>query len=55
MPYMALMPVRVDERSKARTVFAAEGDGMVGSNPTQGMDVCYVYAFILCLCSSVFR
>jgi hypothetical protein len=27
----------------------------MGSNPTQGMDVWYVYMFILCLCSPVFR
>jgi hypothetical protein len=27
----------------------------VVSNPTQGMDVCGVYAFILCLCCPVFR
>jgi hypothetical protein len=26
-----------------------------GSNPIQGMDVWYVYVFILCLCSPVFR
>jgi hypothetical protein len=36
-------------RSKARTVFASSNSGMVGSNPTQGMDVCVcVYsAFVL--------
>jgi hypothetical protein len=28
---------------------------IVGSNPTQGIDVCSVYAFILCLCCPVFR
>jgi hypothetical protein len=27
----------------------------VGSNPTQDMDVWYVYVFILCLCCPVFR
>jgi hypothetical protein len=28
---------------------------IVGSNPTQGMDVWCVYAFILCLCCPEFR
>jgi hypothetical protein len=27
----------------------------VGSNPTQGMDVWFVYVFFLCLCCPVFR
>jgi hypothetical protein len=46
-------PVTVDERSKARTVFARLEAGIVGSSFTQGMDVWYVYVFILCLCSPV--
>jgi hypothetical protein len=29
--------------------------GIVGSNPTQGINVRCVYAFILCLCCPVFR
>jgi hypothetical protein len=29
--------------------------GMVGSNPTQGIDVWCVCAFFLCLCCPVFR
>ncbi|PNF20358.1 hypothetical protein B7P43_G12827 [Cryptotermes secundus] len=33
-------PVTVAERSKACTVFARSEAGIVGSNPTQGMDVC---------------
>jgi hypothetical protein len=33
------MPVTVAERSKACTVFARSKAGIVGSNPTQGMDV----------------
>jgi hypothetical protein len=32
------MPVRVLERSKACTVFARLEAGIMGSNPTQGMD-----------------
>jgi hypothetical protein len=45
-------PVTVAERSKACTVFARSEAGIVGSNPTQGMDVWYV--FILCLGCPVF-
>jgi hypothetical protein len=48
-------PVTATERSKACTVFARSKAGIVGSNPTQGMDVWCVYAFILCLCFLVFR
>jgi hypothetical protein len=44
----------VSELYKARTVFDPSEAGIVGSNPTQGMDVWYVYVFILCLCCSVF-
>jgi hypothetical protein len=29
--------------------------GIVDSNPTHGMDVWCVYAFVLCLCCPVFR
>jgi hypothetical protein len=39
----------VAELSKACTVFACSEDGIVGSNPTQGMDVCvcvYVCVFL---------
>jgi hypothetical protein len=43
----------VAERSEAYTVFARSEAGIVVSNPTQGMDVWYV--FILCLCCPVFR
>jgi hypothetical protein len=32
-------PVMIAERSKAYTVFARSEAGIVGSNPTQGMDV----------------
>jgi hypothetical protein len=33
------LPVTVAERSKACTVFARSQAGIVGSNPSQGMDV----------------
>jgi hypothetical protein len=39
------MPVTVTERSKACTVFARSEAGIVGSNPTQGIDVWCVCAF----------
>jgi hypothetical protein len=32
-------PVTVAERSKEHTVFARTETGIMGSNPTQGMDV----------------
>ncbi|PNF20488.1 hypothetical protein B7P43_G06288 [Cryptotermes secundus] len=35
-----LAPVTVAERSKACTVFTRSEAGIVGSNPTQGTDVC---------------
>jgi hypothetical protein len=50
-----LSPVTIAERSEACTVFARSVAEIVGSNPTQGMDFWYVYVFILCLCSPVFR
>jgi hypothetical protein len=50
-----LLPVTVAERSEACTVFAHSEAGIVVSNPTEGMDVWYVYVFILCLCCPVFR
>jgi hypothetical protein len=37
---MLHMTVTVAERSKSYTVFARSKAGIVGSNPTQGMDVC---------------
>jgi hypothetical protein len=37
----------VTVRSKARTVFARSNAGIVGSNPTQGMDVCLR---LFCVC-----
>jgi hypothetical protein len=40
--------------SKARTVFARSNAGIVGSNPTQGMDVCVcVYSVFVLSCMQV--
>jgi hypothetical protein len=56
IPYVGRsLPVTVAEGSKACTIFARSEAGIVGSIPTQGMDVWYVYVFILCLCCPVFR
>jgi hypothetical protein len=41
-------PITVAERSKACTVFARSDARIVGSNPTQGMDV-----WCLCVCVCV--
>jgi hypothetical protein len=42
-------PVTVAKRSMACTVFARSEAGIVGSHPTQGMDVYY-----LCVCVFLF-
>jgi hypothetical protein len=39
MCLISILPVTVAERSTAFTVFARSEAGIVGSNPTQGMDV----------------
>jgi hypothetical protein len=39
----------VAERPEACIVFARSEAGIMGSNPTQCIDVWYVYEFILCL------
>jgi hypothetical protein len=36
------MPTTVTARSKTLTVFVVSKAGIVGSNPTQGIDVCIV-------------
>jgi hypothetical protein len=41
------MPVTVAELSKVCIVFARSEAVIVGSNPTQGMDVWYVNVFVL--------
>jgi hypothetical protein len=44
-------PITVAALSKAWTVFARSNAGIVGSNPTQGMDVCvWVYCVYVVLC-----
>jgi hypothetical protein len=43
---MHVQPVTVAERSKAWTVFARSEAGIVGSNPTKGMDV-----WCVCVCA----
>jgi hypothetical protein len=47
-----LRPIRVAARFKRWAVFARSNVGIVGSNPTQGMDVC---VRLFCLCYSVCR
>jgi hypothetical protein len=47
-------PVTVATQSNAWTVFAHLDAGIVGSNPTYGMDVWCVYAFILFVLSCVY-
>jgi hypothetical protein len=42
------LPITVTARSKARIVFARSNTGIVGSNPTQNMDVC-VRLFCVCV------
>jgi hypothetical protein len=53
-PYFLLvseiMPVMVAERSKVCTVFARSETGIVGFNPTQGMDVWCVYILFVLSC-----
>jgi hypothetical protein len=42
-------PITVAARSKAWIVFARSNAGIVGSNPAQGMDVCSVCLFCVCV------
>jgi hypothetical protein len=44
--------VTVAARSKAWNVFARSNAGIVGSNPTQGMDIC-LCLFCVCICSGL--
>jgi hypothetical protein len=44
-----IRPVTVAERSKAWTLFARSESGIVGSNPSQGMDVWCVYMCLFCV------
>jgi hypothetical protein len=48
------MPIRVAARSKAWTLFARSDAGIVGLNPTRGMDVCVcVYSVFVLSCVQV--
>jgi hypothetical protein len=40
------LPVKVAELSKACTVFARSEAGIVGSNPTQGMEVWCLFVYV---------
>jgi hypothetical protein len=45
----SIKPVTVASRSEAWNVFARSNAGIVGSNPTQGMDVCVWVYFVFML------
>jgi hypothetical protein len=48
---VAFLPITVPARSKAWTVFAGSNIGIVGSNPTWGMDVCVrLFCIYVVLC-----
>jgi hypothetical protein len=47
-PYVLCAPITVAGRSKALTVFARSNTGIVGSNPTQDMNVC-----VYCVCAGI--
>jgi hypothetical protein len=47
MLYKSSQTITVAMQSKACTVFAHSNAGIMGSNPTQGMDVC---AHLFCVC-----
>jgi hypothetical protein len=40
-------PIAVVARSKVRNVFTRSNTGIIGSNPTLGMDVCVYSVFVL--------
>jgi hypothetical protein len=44
---MTLLPITVAAWSKAWTLFARSNTGIVGSNPTRGLDVCVHSMFVL--------
>jgi hypothetical protein len=43
-------PITVAARSKAWTLFARSNPGIMGSNPTQGMDVCVRFSVFVLFC-----
>jgi hypothetical protein len=46
---VVIQPITVAARSKAWTVFARSNTGIVGSNPTQDMDVCMCFYSVFVL------
>jgi hypothetical protein len=44
-----LMPITVAARSEAWTLFASSNTAIVGSNPTEGIDVCVVCVYSVCV------
>jgi hypothetical protein len=48
---LLIVPVTVVERCKSSIVFARSNTGIVGSNPTQGMDVC---VRLFCVCAVLY-
>jgi hypothetical protein len=55
LPGRGLTKVENYWSNTAWTLFARSEAVIMGLNPTQGMDVWYVYVFILCLCCPVCR
>jgi hypothetical protein len=47
------MPITVAAQSKAWTVFVLSKTGIVGSNPTLGMDVCVRLFCVCAVCAQV--
>jgi hypothetical protein len=48
----SVRPITVRARSEAWTVFSRSKIEIVGSNPTEGMDVC---VRLFCICGPVYR
>jgi hypothetical protein len=46
--YKLNVPVPMGARSEARTIFGCSNPGIVGSNPTRGMDVCPRFSVLCC-------
>jgi hypothetical protein len=46
---VCVRPISVAARSKTRTLFAGSDAGIVGSNPTESMDVCVCVYFVFVL------
>jgi hypothetical protein len=46
--YINFQPVPMDEQSEACTIFGCSNTGIMGLNPTQGMDVCPHFSVLCC-------